>query len=193
MQAASVQSRPEGTFMPATTGAAGATGVDAGLFRAGMARMSGACTIITSGHEGDRAGLTATAVCSVSAEPPRLLVCVNRNVWAHDLICASGTLGVNVLAPRHESLARRFAGMVGGVTGSERFLEGDWTTGDAGAPLLRDALVHFECTVAEATASGTHSLFLCDVRAVNAHQANQSALMYFNRHFISAAPPASAC
>lgn len=184
---------PSSPHIMRTVPAPEASTVDAADFRSGMALLGGACTIITAQHNGERAGLTATAVCSVSAEPPRLLVCVNRNVWAHDLICASGTLGVNVLAPRHESLARRFAGMVGGVTGSERFLEGDWTTGDAGAPLLRDALVHFECTVAEATASGTHSLFLCDVRAVNAHQANQSALMYFNRHFISAALPASAC
>ena len=184
MQAASVQSRPEGTFMPATTGAAGATGVDAGLFRAGMARMSGACTIITSGHEGDRAGLTATAVCSVSAEPPRMLVCVNRNVWAYQVIVASQRLGVNVLDVQHEDLAKRFAGMVQGVAGADRFLEGDWGTSAHGVPLLRDALVSFEGRVIEETVSGTHSIFLCEVVDVSTSDSDNSALVYFNRHFV---------
>lgn len=184
MQIASFQSRPEGALMPATTGNAGAAGVDAGLFRAGMARMSGACTIITSGHQGERAGLTATAVCSVSAEPPRMLVCVNRNVWAYEVISASQRLGVNVLDVQHEVLAKRFAGMVQGVTGSDRFLEGDWADSSNGVPLLRDALVSFEGRVIEETISGTHSIFLCEVIDVATSDSNTSALVYFNRHFV---------
>ena len=184
MQVASVQSRPEGVLMPATSGAAAATGVDAGLFRAGMARMSGACTIITAGHQGERAGLTATAVCSVSAEPPRILVCVNRNVWAYQVIVASQRLGVNVLDVQHEGLARRFAGMVQGVAGTDRFLEGGWVSSEHGVPLLRDALVSFEGRVIEETVSGTHSIFLCEVIDVATSDSDASALVYFNRQFI---------
>lgn len=162
-------------------------GVDAAAFRAGMSRLGGACTIITAGHDGERAGLTATAVCSVSAEPPRLLVCVNRSVRAHQLVSRSGRLGVNVLDAAHLDLAKRFAGMVEGVVGGDRFLEGDWVNSPNGVPLLRDALVHFECRVTEETQSGTHSIFLCEVLDVATAGGGQSALIYFNRHFVPVA------
>ncbi len=71
------------------------------LFRQGMRRLAGACTIITSvapgqGREG-WAGMTATAVASVTADPARLLICVNRSTWAHGIISQSRILGVNVL------------------------------------------------------------------------------------------------
>lgn len=159
------------------------SGVDAEAFRIGMSRLGGACTIITGSHEGERAGLTATAVCSVSAEPPRLLVCVNRSVLAYQVISLSGRLGVNVLDAEHEGLAKRFAGMVQGVVGSDRFLEGDWQDGPSGMPLLRDALVAFECQVVEETVSGSHSIFLCDVTEVTSSASLNSALIYFNRKF----------
>lgn len=157
--------------------------VNADRFRAGMSRVAGACTIITSSVDGERAGLTATAVCSVSAEPPRLLVCVNRSVRAHQVIAHSRRLGVNVLGPEHENLAKRFAGMVQGVVGCDRFLEGDWADSSLGVPLLRDALVSFECEVIEETVSGTHSIFLCEVVDVATASNGDSALVYFNRHF----------
>lgn len=178
--------RPSAVRQPAESGCVEG-GVDAAAFRAGMSRLGGACTIITASHEGERGGLTATAVCSVSAEPPRLLVCVNRNVRAHQLIADSGQLGVNVLDACHEGLAKRFAGMVQGVVGGDRFLEGNWLSSPKGVPLLSDALVSFECRVIEETQSGTHSIFLCEVIDVATTGGAQSALVYFNRHFVPVA------
>lgn len=159
-------------------------GVAPNLFRSGMSRLGGACTIITSNHVGERAGLTATAVCSVSAEPPRLLVCINRNVRAHQIIASGGALGVNVLDVCHQELAMRFAGMVDGIFGDDRFLEGSWEFGVTGIPILRDALVSFECKVIEETTSGTHSIFLCEVIDVGTSKDSTSALVYFNRNFV---------
>ncbi len=158
--------------------------VSTDLFRSGMALMSGACTIITSNHQGNRAGLTATAVCSVSAEPPRLLVCINRNVWAYQVISASLHLGVNVLDAQQESLAKRFAGMQAGVIGSDRFLEGDWFDSANGVPMLRDALSSFECRVIDEIISGTHSVFMCEVLNISTSTKDASALVYFNRRFV---------
>lgn len=155
------------------------------LFRSGMALMSGACTIITSKHQGNRAGLTATAVCSVSAEPPRLLVCINRNVWAYQVISASLHLGVNVLNAQQENLARRFAGMQEGVIGSDRFLEGNWFDSPNGVPILRDALSGFECRVIDEAISGTHSVFMCEVIDISKSEKDASALVYFNRRFVA--------
>ena len=181
MHTAMIESAPVASrCSPADTG----QGIGANLFRTGMSRLGGACTIITSSHEGERAGLTATAVCSVSAEPPRLLVCINRNVRAHQIITSGGTLGVNVLDVCHQSLAMRFAGMVDGVFGDDRFLEGNWECGVSGVPILRDALVSFECKVIEETTSGTHSIFLCEVIDVGTSEDSSSALVYFNRNFV---------
>lgn len=186
MQQATIKvSRPvlhEGPPSKTTTSVVGSVDVEA--FRLGMAHLGGACTLITSGHEGERAGLTATAVCSVSAEPPRLLVCINRNVRAHHIILASQRLGVNVLATVHESLAKRFAGMVQGVSGEERFHEGEWLESANGVPLLRDALVSFECHVIEQTLSGTHSIFLCEIVGVSVNEDPDKALIYVNRKFV---------
>lgn len=156
------------------------------LFRAGMAKLGGACTIITSAFQGERAGLTATAVCSVSMEPPRLLVCVNRKTHAHEIIQRSKVLGVNVLASEHEPLARRFAGMTQGVNGADKFHEGDWQIGPIGAPVLPGTLVTFECEVESISTHGTHSVFFCDVKHVHGIEnaaATQAALLYFNRNF----------
>ena len=70
-----------------------------------------------------------------------------------------------------------------GVCGYDRFLEGDWSYGPSGVPILRDALVSFECRVIEETISGTHSIFLCDVMDVGTSDDSSSALVYFNRNF----------
>ncbi|CAM3602859.1 flavin reductase family protein [Polaromonas hydrogenivorans] len=185
MQTAMIErSLPMAPMMSRSKSCSAGQVVAAGRFRAGMAKLGGACTIITSSYAGERAGLTATAVCSVSAEPPRLLVCINRNVRAHQVITAGGVLGVNVLDARHETLAMRFAGMVDGVVGGDRFLEGDWADSDNGVPILRDALVSFECHVIDETVSGTHSIFLCEVTDIGTSDSAAHALVYFNRQFV---------
>lgn len=157
-------------------------------FCQGMRRLAGACTILTTADAGaDRgswAGLAATAVCSVSADPPRLLVCVNRRVRAHEVIARTGALGVNVLRGDQQPLARRFAGC-GACAPDEKFLEGDWRPGLTGAPLLADALVGFDCRVAETVPSSTHDIFICDVLAVRLGEEIQDPLLYFNGEFRS--------
>ncbi len=158
---------------------------DVDRFRAGMSLLGGACTVITSRLGDERSGLTATAVCSVSADPPRLLVCVNRSVRAHAVISTSGVLAVNVLGAEHEPLAKRFAGMVDGARGDDRFLAGDWSQRESGSPVLLDALASFDCRVAEQAESGTHSMFLCDVISVETPERSSASLIYFNRRFVS--------
>lgn len=152
-------------------------------FRAGMSYLSGACTIIASRLGEARAGLTATAVCSVTADPPRLLVCLNREGNAHEVISRSGVLSVNVLNAGHLALAQRFAGMMQGVRSGDRFLEGHWQVGVTGVPLLADALVAFECRVVEEIPASTHNIFLCEVIDVTTSGEDASPLLYFNHHF----------
>lgn len=160
------------------------------LFRRGMRRLAGACTIITSAtlEEGRAgwAGMTATAVASVTADPAQLLVCVNRSTWAHGVISRSRILGVNVLCDEALPLAKRFAG---GISPDQKFAEGDWLTAATGAPLLAGALAGFDCRVRECVVASTHDVFICDVVGVLLREACGDPLIYFDGAFLADRPP----
>jgi flavin reductase (DIM6/NTAB) family NADH-FMN oxidoreductase RutF len=138
---------------------------DATQFREAMRRLAAGVTIVTTEHEGEKGGLTATAVCSLSTEPPQILVCVNRTARAHDLIHKGDRMCVNVLAHGQQELAARFAGQ-NGISGPDRFLAGQWIADKTGAPVLEDALASFECVVAERVSASTHTIFIGKVVAV---------------------------
>ncbi|MFC4347026.1 flavin reductase family protein [Kordiimonas lipolytica] len=134
-------------------------------FKQGMRRLGGAVNIVTAADGGVWAGLTATAVTSLSAEPPRLLVCINRQGVTYDIVSKGRTLGVNVLGTAHKGLAMRFAGM-DGEEETERFSGGDWFTAKSGAPLLNGALVSFDCTVESILDAGSHAIVIGNIEAV---------------------------
>lgn len=156
------------------------------MFRRGMRRLAGACTIITSAAPGQGrkgwAGLTATAVASVTADPAKLLVCINRSVWAHRIITESRVIGVNVLGSDSLALARRFAG--GECRPEEKFQGGSWRTHGAGAPLLDEALASFDCIVTENVEASTHDIFICDVIGVRMRESPSDPLIYFDGSFL---------
>ncbi|MDB5532328.1 MAG: flavin reductase family protein [Hyphomicrobiales bacterium] len=150
-------------------------------FRAGMRLLAGGVTIVTSKFNGIEAGLTATAVCSLSATPPRLLACVNLYGAAYNAIAQSRLLTVNVLAHDQEELARCFAGQFG-ESSHDRFAYGSWLRNGEAPPVLRDALVSFECFVSEMLVVQTHAVMLGDVQAVNVGRP-ASALLYADGDF----------
>ena len=170
----SPRSRAAARGAPVTAPAVPAVAAEA--FKRGMRRLAAGVTIITTMHDGERHGLTATAVTSLTTEPPQLLVCVNRTAAAHDLIHRGARLCVNVLAQEHRALAARFAG-IDGVHGSERFLEGEWTRLKTGAPVLADAIASFDCEVAETVDVATHTIFIGRVVEVRARE-DGDALVY---------------
>lgn len=137
--------------------------IDAAAFKKGMRHLAASVTLITTRHRELRGGLTATAVCSVSAEPPQLLVCVNKTASAHDPIGEAGFFCVNILSPQHRKLAERFAGM-DGVEGDERFRDmGEWSILSTGAPVLRGCPVSFDCRLVTRVAAGTHTIYIGEI------------------------------
>ncbi|MFI4939842.1 MAG: flavin reductase family protein [Burkholderiales bacterium] len=162
--------------------------VEPARFLGAIRYFAAGCTIIATSDGTERAGLTATAVCSVTAEPPRLLVCINRQVRAHAIILDSGTLSVNVLSEAQENLANRFAGMVKDIRGEERFLEGEWVAGRLGAPILAGSLASFDCRIVEAVPASTHTIFICEVLDV-ASDGDAAPLLFFNRAFAALDKP----
>src|SRR5499426_40075 len=112
--------------------------LDAGQFKAGMRALAGAVNIITSAHAGHRYGMTATAVCSATADPPTVLVCINKLATTHGAVAKSKTFCVNVLRAEDWELSTAFSGAQSGET---RFKSRDWTRLGTGSPVLIDALV----------------------------------------------------
>ena len=132
-------------------------------FKLGMRLLAGAVNIITSAHGGRRYGMTATAVCSVSADPPTVLVCINRLATTHAVVAKSKVFCVNVLRAEDWELSGTFAGAQS-VEG--RFKSRDWTHLATGAPVLSDALVSFDCRVVKKVVHGTHGIFFGQVEQV---------------------------
>lgn len=150
--------------------------------RYGMRHFAVGVSIITAGDGESRAGLTATAVCSVTADPPRLVVFVNKNVVANQVILDSGALCVNVLAGDQEAVAKAFAGMLEGVHGDARFEHGGWRELATGAPALEGSLANFDCRVIKVFDESTHHAFLCEVLATSERNDGE-ALIYLNGGF----------
>lgn len=155
-------------------------------FRNGMAKLCAAVSIVTSNGPGGLAGFTATAVTSVTDDPPTLLVCLNRNASLYETVIANGVLAVNTLAAHHVRLSNLFGGK---TPVAERFAAGKWLAGETGAPLLEDALSAFDCRIAETHDVGTHTILICQVLTV-AGEDGPAGLTYFDRayHSVGAEP-----
>ena len=157
------------------------TNLDTDKFRDGMAQLAGAVNIIATRNGDIRSGLTASAVCSFSAEPPRLLACVNFSGNSFQHIAESRCMSVNVLAQSQENLAKRFAGMLGNNR-EDRFKFGNWTELVTGAPVLQEALAGFDCTVEEMLVAHTHAVIIGEVKDVIVN-GGMKPLLYSNKAF----------
>ena len=111
-----------------------------------MARLGTAVNVITTISADGPRGLTASAVCTVTDDPPTLLLCINRDSDVNEVFKSSGVLCVNTLSAAQERLSPIFASMTG-ATQQERFLEAEWTTLATGAPVLAGAVVSFDCRI----------------------------------------------
>jgi flavin reductase (NADH)/flavin reductase len=146
------------------------------LFKSAMRQLaSGVCLVTTADADGRRSGLTATAVCSVSAEPPLLLVCVNQGNSSYGAIRDSACFTVNVLDVADLELAERFGGA---VSGDARFERGAWTTQLTGAPSLASALAAFDCELVDMSDMGSHGVFFGRVVSVHLGAEGGGPLLY---------------
>ncbi|WP_240466305.1 flavin reductase family protein [Arhodomonas sp. KWT] len=163
--------------------------VDAAEFRGGMRGIAAPVALATTRGPDGPAGLTVTSFCSLSANPPRMLVCVNRDSSTYPVIADARVLALNVLASQHEALAMRFASGDAACRGRARFDEGRWTRLRTGAPVLEDALVGFDCRAVHVHEEGTHGIIVGDVVATTG-SGESSPLLYRDGHFVTSTTPA---
>lgn len=160
-------------------------------FRQGMRRLAGAVTVVTTGTGDDVAGLTATAVCSLTAEPPRLLACLNTNGESFELLRRYKRFCVNVIGGDDLWIAETFAGMRPSSVGG-KFAAGEWIWDEDCSPRLESALVSFQCSVHSLTLLSTHCLAIGDVAQVHLGSPASGALLYHDGQFAGLAAGALA-
>lgn len=146
-------------------------------FRDVIGHFASGVTVITTTVDGRPAGTTASAVTSLTLEPPMVLICMNRESATGQAIAASGTFAVNILGEGHRELAVRFARK----GGAEKFDGVAVAAGAHAGPLLQDALARLECRVAEQVVAGTHVVFIADVLDGTANPGEP--LAYFRGRF----------
>ncbi len=128
---------------------------DSTAFRQLLGRFATGVTVVTTLDAGGRpAGMTASALSSVSLEPPLLLVCVGHQADFHQAISAAPRFAVNVLAADQEPLSRQFA-----ATGGDHFAGVGYRAGPHGVPLLDGVVAHLLCDRWGHYEAGDHTLF----------------------------------
>jgi flavin reductase len=148
------------------------------------AAVTGVYVVTTDGPAG-RVGLTVNSMASVSAEPPMLLVSINRESPLLPAIVDNDVFGVNALGLHHAGLAETFAGRVAGA-GRYDFGAARWERGESGVPLLCDASARFDCEVSYLVSAGSHVVVIGSVR--DASRGAVAALAYTRRDYARPAP-----
>jgi flavin reductase (DIM6/NTAB) family NADH-FMN oxidoreductase RutF/DNA-binding GntR family transcriptional regulator len=146
-------------------------------FRNIIGHFASGVTVITALHDGQATGATASAVSSLSLEPPMVLICLNKSSTTQQAVAGSGRFAVNILGEDQAEEAMRFATK----SAADKFkgvavVEGEW-----GEPLLGEALAILECRVVEEVTGGTHSVFLAAVDRASARSG--TPLAYFRGQF----------
>ncbi|HEY0286496.1 MAG TPA: flavin reductase [Pseudomonas sp.] len=154
--------------------------VDVSGFRNAMSRLGGAVSVITTDGPAGRFGFTASAVCSVTDSPPTLLVCMNRASSSNVHFKNNGVLCVNVLSADLKDISGVFANRELGS--DQRFSATAWTSLESGSPVMEEALVNFDCRIAQVHEVGSHSIFYCEVLRIKEGSAEEG-LVYFNRAY----------
>lgn len=157
------------------------TPVEPKTYRDAMSHYAGAVQLVTTAGPAGRRALTITASCSVSDNPPTVLICLQKAHADNRLFIENGVFAVNTLAGSHEQLADAFSGRLG-MTQDERFELGEWDALATGAPTLMGALAVFDCRVTSVQEHSTHHVVFGEVVGMRSNGSDE-ALIYLNRRY----------
>ncbi len=128
-------------------------------FRAALGRFASGVTVITTKDSGGRLhGITVSAFCSVSLEPPLILVCIEKNTGSHYALEQSDSFVVNILREDQQYISDRFASYL-----PDKFAEVKYHSGIDGLPVLEDVLANLECRLVNSHASGDHTIYVGEI------------------------------
>jgi len=136
-----------------------------GMFATGV-------TVASTVVDGKTWGMTASAVASLSLDPPLVLLAVQRDTHSHEMFQTAKCYALNILAADQQKLSNRFA-----FEGPRDFSGIETIEAETGAPVIRDALGWVDCRVREVLSGGDHDIFLGEIVAGDAR--NGDPLLYF--------------
>jgi flavin reductase (DIM6/NTAB) family NADH-FMN oxidoreductase RutF/DNA-binding GntR family transcriptional regulator len=151
--------------------------VDATVYRAVVGAVTSGVMVLTARDDAGNHGMTISAVCSLSMEPPMLLVCLNTRSRTQRAVADARCFVVHVLDEKQAWIAERFAR----PSAHDKFSKIAVRPGHLSAPVLSEALAVIECEVTETVKGGTHRVFLA--RVVHAEAREGSPLAYFRGKF----------
>lgn len=125
------------------------------LFRSLMRNVASSVAVVTTVYQGRYHGMTATALASVTAEPPTILVVVNRSNRSHAAICGANNFIVNFIADNQPHLGAQFAGKE-----ADQFAGVPYLPGWQEIPSLVGAAAHLGCAIVSNFEVGTHTIFI---------------------------------
>lgn len=163
-----------------------------GQFLQGMSCAANTVNVVTTDGAAGRAGVTVSAMASVSADgdAPTMLVCVHHLAAAAQTILDNGCFCTNILRDDQSFISDTFAGRLKTQDG-DKFSCVDWLAMKTGAPRVRDPLTAFDCTVKSSERVGTHFVFIGEVQDIFVATGG-SPLIFANRTYgspVTISPP----
>ena len=154
-----------------------------------MSKAVSSVVVVTTDGPAGRAGLTVSAMSSVSADGPHptLLVCVHHLSPVAPAIIKNKVFCANLLRSDQTLISDCFAGRLAGEF-ANKFDSADWSQLETVAPALDGSLVNFDCRLLESSMISTHHVFIAEVLAVRMDNSH-SALAYSNRGYCRIASP----
>lgn len=141
--------------------------VEKSFFRQIMGNFATGVTVVTTRSQGVLAGITVNAFCSVSLNPPLVLVCIDYSSNTLPLLRESKIFAVNMLTAEQESLSRCFSSISDERT--ENFCHAQYHTVVTGAPVIDGSLAFVDARVVAEYPGGDHTIFIGQVEALGAH------------------------
>ena len=142
-----------------------------------MSRFASGVTVVsTKDSAGKLHGITVSAFCSVSLEPPMVLICIEKSTVSHYAFEESGVFVVNILRDSQSDASERFA-----APSTDKFEDVEFEPGIDGIPVLKDALANLECRLTFSYHGGDHSIFVGQVENVTVREGDP--LVYFQHEY----------
>ena len=142
-------------------------------FRNALSRFASGVTVVTTcSSDGKLNGLTVSAFCSVSLEPPLVLICIEKTAAGNRIIAESSVFAVNILSNHQAELSTHFASPI-----EDRMKTVDFTIGTLGLPLLSESVCSLECSVKHLYDGGDHTIFVGQVEHAKFRESDP--LIYF--------------
>lgn len=151
--------------------------IDPRAFRQALGHFATGIAVVTALGAGDDAiGMTMTSFNSVSLDPPLVLFSVARSAYSLPAMLAAKSYAINLLDDAQQHISDRFA-----RASSDKWADVDHQPGLHGAPLIKDALAHFECAPYASHDGGDHVIFLARVVRFSASQ-GEPLIFYRGRY-----------